>query len=120
MADFEALMIISAGTGVKVLMDFVPNHSSDEHEWFQKSVNGEEPYKNYYVWHPGKIDPNNATNRLAPCNWLSVGFGTAWTWNDKRKAFYYHQFHPKQPDLNYREPKVHEEMKVSLKFSSFK
>lgn len=119
MADFEYLMAQSNETGVKVLMDFVPNHSSDENDWFIKSVNGEEPYKDFYVWNPGKVDPNNITNRLAPSNWQSVSYGSlgdAWTWNEQRQAFYYHQFHPKQPDLNFRNPEVHEEMRKVLKF----
>jgi alpha-glucosidase len=119
MEDFEYLMAKSKETGVKVILDFVPNHTSDENEWFEKSVNSEEPYKDFYVWHPGKVDPNDATTRIPPCNWQSIGgkkLGDAWTWNDKRQAFYYHQFAVKQPDLNFRNPKVHDEMKNVLKF----
>lgn len=119
MTDFEFLMLKSKETGVKVLMDFVPNHSSDEHDWFARSVKGEEPYKDYYVWHSGKVDPTNSSRRLPPSNWQAIGLehlGDAWTWNDQRQAFYYHQFAIKQPDLNFRNPKVHEEMKNVLKF----
>lgn len=117
--DFEFLMAMSKETGVRVLLDFVPNHTSDEHEWFGKSINGEDPYTDYYVWHPGKVDPNDATKRIPPSNWQSIGgknLGDAWTWNDKRQAFYYHQFAVQQPDLNFRNLKVQEEMKNVLKF----
>lgn len=97
----------------------MPNHTSDEHEWFQKSINGEEPYKDFYVWHPGKVDPTNSSRRLPPSNWQAVGYGVpgeAWQWNEQRQAFYYHQFAFQQPDLNFRNPKVHEEMQKVLTF----
>lgn len=116
--DFEYLAM-SKETGVKVILDFVPNHSSDENEWFEKSVNDEEPYKDFYVWHPGKDDPNDCTRKIPPCNWQSIGgtnLGDGWTWNEKRQAFCYHQFAVKQPDLHFRNPKVHDEMKKVLKF----
>lgn len=119
MEDFEYLMTKSKEVGVKILLDFVPNHSSDMHEWFQKSVNGEEPYKDYYIWHPRKVDPNDPSKRLPPSNSQAVGYGSlgeAWEWNDKRQAFYYQQFAPQQPDLNFRNPKVHEEREKILKF----
>lgn len=118
MEDFDYLITRSKETGVKVIMDFVPNHSSDEHEWFQRSIKGEVPYANYYIWNPGKVNPNNSSEMLPPSNWQSIGYapGTAWTWNSERKAFYYHQFAVKQPDLNFREPKVHEEMLKVMKF----
>lgn len=119
MEDFEYLMRKSNETGVRILLDFVPNHTSDEHEFFKKSVNGEEPYKDFYIWHPGKVDPNDSSRRLPPSNWQAVSYGAlgeAWQWNDQRQAFYYHQFAPQQPDLNFRNPKVHEEMLRVLKF----
>jgi len=118
MDDFDHLMAKAEEVGVKILLDFVPNHTSDQHEWFGKSVNGEEPYKDYYIWQPGKVDPSNATVKLPPCNWqaISYGLGTAWTWNEKRQAFYYHQFSDKQPDLNFRNEKVQEEMEKVMKF----
>ena len=55
---------------IKLVLDFVPNHSSDEHEWFQKSVQRIEPYTDYYVWHDGKIDPQTG-ERVEPSNWVS-------------------------------------------------
>ena len=108
MEDFDYLITRSNETGVKVIMDFVPNHTSYEHEWFQRSINAEAPYSNYYILNTGKGDPNNSSAMLPPSNWQSIGYApaTAWTWNSQRNAFYYHQFAVKQPDLNFREPKV--------------
>lgn len=118
MEDFEYLMKKSNESGVKILLDFVPNHTSDEHEWFQKSCDGVEPYRDYYVWHPGKENPENSSMTFPPSNWQAIGYGlgSAWTWNDKRKEFYYHQFSVKQPDLNFRNPEVHKEMLKIMKF----
>ncbi|XP_046688041.1 maltase 2-like [Homalodisca vitripennis] len=100
---------------IKLLLDLVPNHSSDEHEWFQKSVRKEDPYTDYYVWHDGKID--NVTNqRSPPNNWESIFGGSAWTWNGKRQQYYLHQFVEKQPDLNYRNPHVVREMDNIIRY----
>jgi alpha-glucosidase len=114
MAEFEVMTAKAHELGIKIIMDFVPNHSSDQHEWFNKSVNSVDGFENFYVWHPGYPDPNNATGRLVPSNWASVFGGSAWEWNDKRQAFYYHQFYVQQPDLNFREPKVQDAMKVII------
>ncbi|KAK7076943.1 hypothetical protein SK128_021886 [Halocaridina rubra] len=96
-------------------MDIVPNHSSDEHEWFIKSVKREDPYTDYYMW----ADPSgfNASGfPEPPSNWLSVFRGSAWTYVEEREQFYLHQFLYKQPDLNYRNAAVREEMKNVIKF----
>lgn len=110
--DFDRLVKKAKSLDIKIILDFVPNHSSDEHEWFIKSENNEPGYEDYYVWHPGYPNPKNASERLPPSNWLSIFRKSAWTWSEKRQEFYYHQFLKKQPDLNYRNPKVVEEMKV--------
>lgn len=89
-------------------MDFVPNHSSDEHEWFVKSVKGRRKYKDYYVWREGK--GNEST--LPPNNWISMYFKSAWKFNEKRQMWYFHNFACKQPDLNFKNPEVRREMKV--------
>lgn len=70
MADFEALMKVAHDASLKVIMDFVPNHSSDEHEWFQNSLRGIAPYTDYYVWHKGKVLPNGTVT--VPNNWVST------------------------------------------------
>ncbi|ELU15089.1 hypothetical protein CAPTEDRAFT_160914 [Capitella teleta] len=97
---------------IKLIMDFVPNHSSNKHPWFTKSQRGEAPYDDYYVWHPGKNDTGFPPEK--PNNWLSVFGGSAWEWDDTRQAYYLHQFSTAQPDLNVRNPAVREELKKIL------
>uniref|UniRef100_A0A182SWK9 alpha-glucosidase n=1 Tax=Anopheles maculatus TaxID=74869 RepID=A0A182SWK9_9DIPT len=113
-SDLEALAATCNAEGLKLILDFVPNHSSDESEWFTKSVNKDPTYSDYYVWHPGKMLANGT--RVPPSNWVSVFRGPAWEWNDVRKEYYLHQFLVKQPDLNYRNPALVQEMKDVIKF----
>ena len=96
--------------GIKVVLDFVPNHSSDQHEWFIKSVKKIEPYKDYYVWHPGSKEGG------IPNNWMSVFGGSAWTLNETRGEYYLHQFYKEQPDLNLRNIEVVAELEKILNF----
>ncbi|XP_049531303.1 probable maltase [Anopheles darlingi] len=114
MEDFEELAAKCRSIGLKLILDFVPNHSSDEHEFFQQSEAGVEPYKDYYIWHSGILDANGT--RVPPSNWISVFRGSAWQWSEKRQQYYLHQFQKKQPDLNYRNPAVVEEMKNVMRF----
>lgn len=96
--------------GMKVIMDLVVNHTSDEHEWFEKSRRRIEPYTDYYIWRPGK------KNGKLPNNWDSMFEGKAWTWDEVRGEYYLHLFAIKQPDLNMENPLVREEVKKILKF----
>ncbi|XP_055845478.1 maltase A2-like [Episyrphus balteatus] len=114
--DFDALIEKSKEIGVKLILDFVPNHSSDECEWFKKSVNREDGYDDFYVWADGLNDPQNPGQKLPPSNWVSVFGGPMWTWNEKRQQFFLHQFLPQQPDFNFRDEKVHEKLFDVLKF----
>uniref|UniRef100_A0A182Q8T6 alpha-glucosidase n=1 Tax=Anopheles farauti TaxID=69004 RepID=A0A182Q8T6_9DIPT len=114
MADFEALAAKCNEIGLKLILDFVPNHSSDEHEFFRLSEESVEPYKDYYIWHSGVVDANGT--RHPPSNWISVFRGSAWQWSEKRQQYYLHQFQKKQPDLNYRNPALVEEMKNVMRF----
>ncbi|XP_068145388.1 maltase A3 [Drosophila tropicalis] len=113
MADFEALMVKAKELDIKIILDFVPNHSSDKCDWFKRSAAGEEEYKDFYVWHPGRMVNGK---RQPPSNWISVFHGPAWEWHPGRKEYYLHQFVKKQPDLNYRNPKVREAMNNVLRF----
>lgn len=115
LADFEKLVKEAKSLELKVILDFVPNHSSDEHEWFVRSENREVGYEDYYVWHDG-IPGSNLDQNDPPNNWVQAFRGSAWEWSAKRRQYYLHQFHRKQPDLNYRNPKVVEEMKEVLRF----
>ncbi|KAJ4434274.1 hypothetical protein ANN_22826 [Periplaneta americana] len=113
--DFDRLQRRTKELGIKLILDFVPNHSSDQHEWFIKSARREDPYTDYYTWADGKVDPLTG-ERSEPNNWLSVFRGSAWTWNEQRQQYYLHQFAIEQPDLNYRNPAVVEEMKNVVRF----
>ncbi|RXG71625.1 Maltase A1 [Armadillidium vulgare] len=115
MEDYENLLKELHDKGIKVIFDFVPNHTSDQHEWFQKSLQNDPKYKDYYIWK----DPNgfNETGEpIPPNNWLSVFRFSAWEWSEERQQFYFHQFLKEQPDLNYRNPEVVEEMNNVFRF----
>lgn len=112
--DFKDLVAEAQLLGLKVILDFVPNHSSDQHEWFNKSIHRIEPYDEYYVWRDAKYDNDN--NRTEPNNWLSAFGGSAWQWHDTREQYYLHQFAVGQPDLNYHNEELREEMKKVLVF----
>ena len=100
--------------GLKVLMDLVINHTSDEHPWFLESCKGKDnPYSDYYIWR----DPIfKGETRLPPNNWFSQFEGLAWEYNETREQYYLHVFARKQPDLNMDNPKVREEVKDIMRF----
>ncbi|XP_059490285.1 maltase A3-like [Neocloeon triangulifer] len=113
--DFEELLATIKAAGLRLLMDLIPNHTSNEHEWFIKSVQGQQPYADYYVWKPSKgIDANGS--QIPPNNWLSAFAGSAWEWREERQMFYLHQFTVEQPDLDYRSPLVLAEMQNVFRF----
>ncbi|XP_011184371.2 maltase A2 [Zeugodacus cucurbitae] len=115
MEDFDNMLVKAHELGLKIILDFVPNHSSDECEWFQKSIRREDGYDDFYVWNDGKIDPETGEH-LLPNNWNSVFDGPAWTWVEERQQYYLHQFLAKQPDLNYTNPLVRKRMKEMMGF----
>lgn len=118
MEDFEDLVAGLKERSMRLVVDFVPNHSSNDHKWFQCSERALiDPkncgrYKDYYVWSNSTRFQNSRPN-----NWISLfGGATAWRWSDVRKEFYFHQFLPEQPDLNLRNPLVREEFKEIARF----
>ncbi|XP_076761946.1 alpha-glucosidase [Xylocopa sonorina] len=113
LADFDKLVFKAKSLRLKVMLDFVPNHSSHQHPWFKKSIQRIKPYDEYYVWRDARIVNGS---RQPPNNWLSNFQGSAWEWNDVRKQYYLHQFAAGQPDLNYRSPALNQEMKNVLSF----
>ncbi len=109
----EAFKLVLDGCharGMKLLMDLVVNHTSDEHEWFEKSRRRIEPYTDYYIWREGK------RGGKLPNNWDSNFEGKAWTYDELRGEYYLHLFAVKQPDLNMDNPLVREEVKNILRF----
>lgn len=95
--------------GLKVIMDLVVNHSSDECKWFIESKDKNSPYADYYIWRKGK-------GKKPPNNWLSMFEGKAWEFDKTRGEYYLHTFAKKQPDLNHDNPKLREEVKNIMKF----
>ncbi|KAK7097768.1 maltase 1-like [Littorina saxatilis] len=112
--DFEQLVQEAHKRGIKVIVDFVPNHTSNQHDWFQRSCRREKPYDDYYIWCDGKRDKDGKPQ--PPNNWLSQFGRTAWRWHEGRQQFYYTAFLAEQPDLNYRNPLVVKEMNDVVRF----
>ena len=110
MSAFRDLLDQAHSRGLKVIMDLVVNHTSDEHEWFQKSRRRIDPYTDYYIWRPGK------KGGKLPNNWDSHFEGKAWQWDDVRGEYYLHLFAIKQPDLNMDNPLVRQEVVRILNF----
>ena len=101
--------------GMKVFMDLVVNHSSDEHKWFIESRKSKDsPYHDYYFWRKGRT--TRSGRRLPPNNWSSVFEGGAWEYDASLDEYYLHVFAKKQPDLNLANPRVREEVKNILRF----
>lgn len=104
MEDFEELLENVHYRGMRLIMDLVVNHSSDEHEWFVNSRKSKDnPYRDYYFWRPGK-------NGGPPNNWISVFSGSAWEFDELTDEYYLHLFTKKQPDLNWENPRVRNEI----------
>lgn len=100
MAAFDELLHKAHTLGLKVMMDLVVNHTSDEHKWFQESRKGKDnPYRDYYIWRDGR-------NGEDPNNWGSFFMGPAWKYDEESDQYYLHLFAPQQPDLNWENPNV--------------
>src|SRR3954469_1642603 len=107
-ADFDELVAACHARGIKVILDLVMNHTSDEHPWFLASKQSREgPYADFYLWRdPSGLDGDG--NPLPPNNWVSFFGGPGWEWVPERGQFYYHTFLVGQPELNWRNPAVEE------------
>ncbi|XP_076628729.1 alpha glucosidase 2 [Colletes latitarsis] len=113
MEDLKNLIKEARKLGLKVILDLVPNHTSDQHDWFKLSLNKTDKYTDYYIWADGTTE--NGIHK-PPNNWLSVFNNSGWTYNEMRKQFYYHQFYDAQPDLNYANLNVQNAMKDVIKY----
>lgn len=110
LADMDQLFAEAAKRDIKIIMDLVINHTSDEHEWFKQSRDINSPFRDYYIWRPAKPDGS------PPNNWTGFFTGSVWTWDEQSGEYYLHLFDKKQPDLNYHNPKVIEEVKQIMRF----
>ncbi|AZB42009.1 alpha-glucosidase [Bacillus sp. FJAT-42376] len=110
MDDWEHMLEEMHHRGIKLVMDLVVNHSSDEHAWFAESRKSKDnPYRDYYIWRPGK-------NGQEPNNWESVFSGSAWQYDEEAGEYYLHLFSKKQPDLNWENPALRNEVYDMMKF----
>lgn len=113
MRDFEELVAAIHDRGLKLIIDFIPNHTSDKHPWFQLSRNRTGKYTEYYIWHDCAQSENGT---VPPNNWLSVYGNSSWQLDEVRNQCYFHQFLREQPDLNLRNPDVQEEIREIIQF----
>ncbi|PYZ98765.1 glucohydrolase [Alteribacter lacisalsi] len=105
MEDWERMLSEVHSRGMRLIMDLVVNHSSDEHRWFAESRKSKDnPYRDYYIWRPGKADGSE------PNNWESAFSGSAWQYDEQTEEYFLHIFSKKQPDLNWENPVVREEV----------
>ncbi len=112
--DMKRLFKEAKKRDIHVIMDLVINHTSDEHPWFIESKKLDSPYHDYYIWQKGQTKKNG--KELPPNNWQSMFTGSAWEKCPENGQYYLHLFTRKQVDLNYRNPKVIEEVKKILRF----
>ena len=111
MTDFENLISEADKRGIKIVMDLVYNHSSDQNAWFLESKKDKiNPKADWYIWRDAKSDGS------APTNWRSIFGGSAWTWCEERQQFYLHTFAKQQPDLNWENPEVRQALYDAANF----
>jgi len=111
MADFDKLVVEAKRHNIRILMDLVMNHTSDQHPWFKASASSRtDPRRDWYVWRDGK-GPGQPPN-----NWQSLFGHSAWKFDDTTGQWYYHRFYPQQPDLNWRNPEVKKAMYSMVRF----
>ena len=111
MADFDEMLAGIKQRHMRLIIDLVVNHTSDENKWFVESRSSKEnPYRDYYIWRDGKPNPQSPTGFDPPNNYPSFFFGSAWQFDPTTKQYYLHYFAVKQPDLNWDNPKVRKEV----------
>ena len=110
MEDFEELSREAAKRGIRLMLDMVFNHTSTEHEWFQKALAGDPDYEDYYIWREGGPDGT------PPNNWESKFGGNAWQYVPEKGKWYLHLFDPTQADLNWENPRVRKELQNVIRF----
>jgi alpha-glucosidase len=123
LADFDRLVAEAKKRQIRVIMDMVMNHTSDQHAWFLESRSSRDnPYRDWYVWHDPSAGSGPAPGETAtsqgepPNNWQSLFGHSAWQWDEKTRQYYYHKFYIQQPDLNWNNPKVHAAFEDIVRF----
>src|SRR5271170_5780053 len=115
MADFDHMVAEAKARGIRVIMDYVINHTSDQNAWFKESRSSRDnPKRDWYIWRDGKVGPDGKMQ--PPNNWQSWFGHSAWTWDETTKQYYYHYFYVQQPDLNWRNLEVRKAMYDVLRF----
>ena len=110
MADMERLIAQAGARGIKIIMDLVVNHTSDQHDWFQRSRDKDSPYRDYYIWRKGKPEGG------PPNNWTGFFGERCWTFDELSGEYYLHLFSQGQPDLNWQNPIIMTEVECILRF----
>jgi oligo-1,6-glucosidase len=111
LADFDTMLAAMHARGIKLMMDLVVNHSSDEHPWFTEARQSRDnPYHDYYIWREPQADGS------PPTNWEAAFTGSVWEWNEPTGEYYLHMFSKKQPDLNWENPALRQEVYALMRF----
>ncbi len=116
LADLDELIEAMHARGLRLVMDLVVNHTSDQHPWFQESRDPASPRRDWYIWRPGRPDPDDPGATLPPNNWSSVFLGSAWELDPVSGEYYLHSFTPQQPDLNWAEPAVRQAVYAMMRW----
>jgi alpha-glucosidase len=118
LADFDRLLAEAHKRGIRVIMDWVMNHTSDQHPWFIESRSSRDnPKRDWYIWRdPSPRRRGEVQVGRPPNNWQSVFGGPAWSWDETTGQYYLHLFLPEQPDLNWRNPQVHDAVFAEARF----
>ncbi|MDN5287865.1 MAG: glucohydrolase [Mucilaginibacter sp.] len=110
MADFDEMLAGMKKRNIRLILDLVVNHTSDEHPWFKEARKSKDnPYHDYYIWKSG-------TKGVPPNNWFSLFGGSAWEWNEATQEYFLHFFSKKQVDLNWQNPKMRDEIYKAMTF----
>lgn len=111
LADFDKLVKNAEKRGIRIVLDLVLNHTSNQHNWFiQSSASRDNPWSNWYLWRDADVNGN------PPNNWHSITGGRGWEWNQSRGQYYFHMFYKEQPDLNWHHPQVRQNLMNVFKF----
>jgi alpha-glucosidase len=115
LADLDRLVAQASKRQIRIVLDMVVNHTSDQHPWFTEAASARaSPKHDWYVWSDGKLDATG--RRVPPNNWVSLFGGSAWEWVPAVQQYYYHKFYKQQPDLNWRNPSVEKQMFDAMRF----